>query len=67
LDITAKLYKGNTEIASMDVALKDVIMVKLDFDAMVCIKDECFRDGSYHVELYSGDVKLARSSEITVR
>ena len=51
----------------MDVALNDDIMVKFDFDAKVYTQNEYFRDGRYHVELYSGDVKLAESSEITVR
>ncbi len=67
VDITAKLYRGTAEIAAMDVALNDDIMVKFDFDAKVYMQNEYFRDGRYHVELYSGDVKLAESSEITVR
>jgi len=67
VDITAKLYRGTTEIAAMDVALDDDIMVKFDFDAMIYTQNEYFRDGRYHVELYAGDVRLAESSEITVR
>ena len=67
VSLTAKLFRGKDEVAEFDVAVDDDIMLKCDFDAGVYTKSEYFREGVYHVELYSGDIKVASSPDIKVR
>ena len=66
MEVTAKLYKDDREIASKDYHVVDSVRLKLDFDAVTDANMNEFGRGSYRIELYSGDSKLAETTVLKV-